>query len=370
MRLTHKIFVLNFLFIFINSKIFGQATSTSNPDGLFKQIDRSIELRKKIDSILENRKLYRSIVTRESYNSEEKVRLINDELESIYKNLISDSTTKIIIPPLSQNQADELHRWELYKNWNEVEGKNAQLILIIILITIIVIVGYRYILTRNEIRELRLSVEVKNNTINSHLIVNLIGGPLQRSITLGDLEKIKLINEKIKSFISLHYTINQSSEKEIRLSDEINFLEEYIGIQLLRDSLNETIYKIQHEIDEDDLFEVVIPKMFIQPFLENAYEHTNDLKTVKILLLRDKLDLIVEITNKGKMNDEQINLFNSQSKILKSKEEHAIINTLRRLINFNKLHSYKLFSRKAVFWNFYRINNEEIEVTLTFKNIF
>src|SRR5690606_16285962 len=100
----------------------------------------------------------------------------------------------------------------------------------------------------------------------------------------------------------IRQTLENSSKQRITLLEEMHYIESYIEVENMR-------FKNRIKFDfilEDavDMFETEVPPMLIQPFIENAFVHAFDSRSIdpKIKLHIQEIanELIVEISDNGK----------------------------------------------------------------------
>lgn len=104
--------------------------------------------------------------------------------------------------------------------------------------------------------------------MNPHFIFNALNS-IQELFLLGDK---RLANEHLGRFSDLTRSILDSSgKKEIRLSEEINLLEDYLSLEQLRFESDFT-YSIFADIHTTS-DEICLPPMLVQPYVENAIKH-------------------------------------------------------------------------------------------------
>jgi LytS/YehU family sensor histidine kinase len=104
--------------------------------------------------------------------------------------------------------------------------------------------------------------------MNPHFIFNALIA-IQSFMYKNDLRDA---SRYLSSFAKLVRAILENSRNEyITLDKEIQWLENYMSLQLLRFD-NQFEYEI--ELDEEiDTYDCLIPPMLTQPFIENALEH-------------------------------------------------------------------------------------------------
>lgn len=147
-----------------------------------------------------------------------------------------------------------------------------------------------------EKEEEKLKAELKalQSQINSHFLYN----------TLNSIKWMAIIAQEdqiANAIISLVKILEYSSkniERIVPISEEIDFIEDYVNIQQMRSGDH-----IQVDIDLDErLFAYMILKLTLQPIIENAFLHAfNDHQRGKIII-RGKLAeefIIFEIIDNG-----------------------------------------------------------------------
>lgn len=127
--------------------------------------------------------------------------------------------------------------------------------------------------------------------MNPHFIFNTLN-----SIQLYILEKDHISSHKyLTKFASLMRLILDNSQKSsVTLKDELNALRLYLELESVR-LMNKLDYSI--DVENDDLINLRVPSMLIQPFVENAIWHGIMLKpsregTVKITF-RSEMDKVI-----------------------------------------------------------------------------
>jgi sensor histidine kinase YesM len=126
-----------------------------------------------------------------------------------------------------------------------------------------------------EIEKVRLSEDIRNSQLsalkaqmNPHFIFNVLNS-IQEIILLNDK---KQANSYLGKFADLmRITLEQSNKAAISLDDELRSLKLYLELEALRFEEN-----FEYEIKVADMlstFNILIPAMLIQPYVENAIKH-------------------------------------------------------------------------------------------------
>lgn len=153
------------------------------------------------------------------------------------------------------------------------------------------------------------------NQINPHFLYNTLEGIRSEALIEG-VESIANMTEALETFF--RYTISDM-DKLATLAEEIANVENYCTIQRFRfgEKIN---FKIEHPADEEpDIFQVKIPKLTLQPIVENAVFHGIEPKmgkglvTLKVLTTPSRL-LITIADNGVGMDEESVHQLNDQLK--------------------------------------------------------
>ena len=158
-----------------------------------------------------------------------------------------------------------------------------------ILIIILSFTVYYYRLKVSSNKEILSRVKLANAQLNPHFLFNSLGAIQQLVL---EKENELLISNYIAKFSKLtRDMLNFTEEESITLCDELNFLNNYLSLQVLRfDESFQYEIKVSEELD---LKSILVPPLITQPFIENSLEHA---------FIEDSADnkLIISISeNKG-----------------------------------------------------------------------
>lgn len=191
----------------------------------------------------------------------------------------------------------------------DLERKNIVLLVLLgglILISAIVFLVYNQRKIKSQRQMVMLEQRLLRAQMNPHFIFN----SLTAIQTFVYKSEPKEAGKFLSSFAALIRTILDNSREEyISLNKEINWLENYLKLQLLRFE-NRFSYTI--EIDESVVDNtILIPPMLTQPFIENALEHgLRDVDyhgEVAVQFKQIKNMLYVTITDNGVGLNEKLN---------------------------------------------------------------
>ncbi|MCF8358183.1 MAG: tetratricopeptide repeat protein [Prolixibacteraceae bacterium] len=139
---------------------------------------------------------------------------------------------------------------------------------IAVLVIAILFLFYLRSRERAKIRDLTLEHQLIRSQMNPHFIFNTITAIQNYIVQHSPVEAVNYLSR----FASLMRQILDNSRKEfITLDTEVETLENYLNLQLLRFP-GQFDYRINVD-PEIDPAKVLIPPMLVQPFVENAIEH-------------------------------------------------------------------------------------------------
>lgn len=118
---------------------------------------------------------------------------------------------------------------------------------------------------KTSLREKEAEIRALQSQMNPHFLYNTLESINMLAITKGNLDISDMVSSLGKL---LRYTIDNSS-KIITLDEELSFIRSYVAIQKVRIGEN-----LQYSEDIDPtLHSVLLPKLVLQPFVENAIVH-------------------------------------------------------------------------------------------------
>ncbi len=148
------------------------------------------------------------------------------------------------------------------------------------------------------------------NQINPHFLYNALEA-IRADALLADCEEIAETTEALATFF--RYTISNVQEY-VTFSDELDNVEDYFTIQRCRfgDKLS-----MELEMENEALLEARMPKLILQPLVENAVLHGLEEKmghgTVRIIVKSSEQTLFLQVRDDGiGMTEEQVARLNEQ----------------------------------------------------------
>lgn len=172
----------------------------------------------------------------------------------------------------------------------------------------------RAIKRKNEVEKAlsKAALESLKLQMNPHFIFNAMGA-IQHYMIQNDAKRA---GNYLARFSTLMRAILEHSRSEyISLDEEVEMLEHYLTLQNLR---HEDNFEYQVNVDEQlDPYEVAIPPMFAQPFIENAIEHgIAGLKGTGLILINFSMQndvILLEIRDNGVGIDRSLEAKKSKS---------------------------------------------------------
>jgi hypothetical protein len=170
---------------------------------------------------------------------------------------------------------------------------------LIVLVLLIIISNSSIHYQQIKEREVLLQIETIQAKLNPHFLFNT----LNSMVGLVFDRNYKKLLSAFKALSALLRSSIEINKNGILLSEEIEYIKNYIEIQRLR---YEDTFDFFCEIEDESLLFVYIPHFSIQPVIENCFVHAlavNDDKDrriyIKILIRRMDRSMYIDITNNG-----------------------------------------------------------------------
>ncbi len=148
---------------------------------------------------------------------------------------------------------------------------------------------------RNELETQTMQSELRflKSQINPHFLFNTLNNLY--ALTLKKSDKAPEIVIKLSEM--MRYMLYECNEKQVLLSKEVNYIQNYLDLEMLRQGKN---VEIKFEVNGEITSQKIAPLLFI-PFLENSFKHglNNQISRgfVKIVLNvidRNRVELFIE----------------------------------------------------------------------------
>lgn len=184
---------------------------------------------------------------------------------------------------------------------------------------------------QSQIQKNEFEIKSLYSQINKHYFINVLS-VIHSLINLKAIDKANYCLENLSDF--LRYSLNLGSEADLK--SELNSVISYFNVQSVR------YPKVKYIVSYDDeLDEIIVPKLIIQPLVENAYVHGLKNKTGNITVICKKVDsfIIIEVIDDGDViTQEELEYINKKIQLCEEKVEinknhHgiALVNIQRRL---------------------------------------
>jgi hypothetical protein len=234
-------------------------------------------------SALEAFKSEKNII--DSLNSKEQQTQVT-ELEQKYQKTKSEG----IIVKLSQEQKISLLKFRLL----------AVISVSLFILAVLIFLALRQKSLKQKQVLLETEQRLNRVRINPHFFFNAL--TTLQGMILNQNDKSKAVT-LIYSFSKImRQTLESSYLEKHSINEEVNYLKEYLDLNLL-DNPNKYAYNFNFE-NFNDLDEIEIPVMLIQPFVENAIEHgfsnISYLGKIDITFIKNDKNLEIKIRDNGK----------------------------------------------------------------------
>ena len=194
-----------------------------------------------------------------------------------------------------------------------------------------------------EIEKLKIDAVNMQLQVNQHLLLNFLN-TIYSLTSAGDPQKVKVFTMLLMKYF--RYVLRENSDL-VTVREEIQFVSNYLEIQQIRfPDYFSSVYSV-----EEDAQDILIPKLLIENFVENAVKHgVNPDRSIEILInirkASDRLFLSVCDTGNG-MDKGRVEQLNRGEMIEDCVGQHiGIWNCNRRLkLYYGSDYSMKITSR-------------------------
>jgi two-component system sensor histidine kinase YesM len=166
--------------------------------------------------------------------------------------------------------------------------------------------------------------------INPHFLYNSFF-ILNTMTRIGDYENLEKFTEQLGEYFQF---VTRSAADEITLSKEVNHARVYTEIQTMRFS-----NRIRVEFDDlpKEFSNLIVPRLILQPIIENAFEHGLEKKTengllkISFLKVEDELHIVIEDNGEAMTSNYLEKLQSDLMENGNSKEVTGMININQRI---------------------------------------
>ena len=138
-------------------------------------------------------------------------------------------------------------------------------------------------------------IQLLQAQINPHFVCNTLGTVCCRSLMRGDDDLADILTD-LADF--MRYNLRNPSQ-HIPLSQELNVIDRFIRIQ---QSCGKDDVPLTLDVAPECL-NLAVPKLILQPIVENALSHTDDPRSVRLFIRRHKDKLIMRVENRSPDTD-------------------------------------------------------------------
>jgi two-component system sensor histidine kinase YesM len=155
---------------------------------------------------------------------------------------------------------------------------------------------------KNQIATKDAEIKALQAQINPHFLYNTLDS-INWKAKMNGIEEISEMVSALSSIIEAN--LNRNNEKYITLDKEVEYINNYY--LLLKKRFGKKI-NMEMEIGEDTL-DCMIPKLIVQPIVENAVYHGIEMKvgsgTIRLKTRRDESRLYIDVIDDGAGIDEE-----------------------------------------------------------------
>ena len=150
----------------------------------------------------------------------------------------------------------------------------------------------------------RVELSFLQHQINPHFLYNTLDSIRSKALMDGQ-EELARMTEILSRFF--RYCIS-NNDNLVRVREELNHIEDYYYIQKYR---FEDRFDMVVEVEKEDIYDLYIPKMTLQPLVENAMVHglekVEHKGLIRLRLMRTEKRLMIVISDNGiGMTQEQL----------------------------------------------------------------
>lgn len=173
----------------------------------------------------------------------------------------------------------------------------------------------------------RAEMKQLQSQINPHFLYNsfFILNTMSR---IGDYETLERFTEQLGKYFQF---VTRSAADEVTLMKEVEHARVYTEIQAMRYSNR---IRVEFDVLPKEIEEFIVPRLILQPVIENAFEHgltdktENGFLQVSFEILQDRINIIVE--NNGEKPDPET-VKNLQGKLRDDRDPEAEITAIQNI---------------------------------------
>lgn len=195
-----------------------------------------------------------------------------------------------------------------------------------------------------ETENLKTELAFLRSQISPHFIFNALNSTLSLIYKKSDQAADSLL--KLSNL--MRYMLYESDEEKVLISKEIEYMNDYIELQMLR--FGNSIKITKHFVEDTGEFHLIEPMLLI-PFIENAFKHGSGMiehPEIRIQLNTVGSSIVLIVENK----------YNPESTEVKDKSSGIGLNNVKRRLELLYKGRYELHIDKSENWykTFLKIN--------------
>lgn len=176
--------------------------------------------------------------------------------------------------------------------------------------------------------------------INPHFLYNTLDSLYWQACNSGNED----IAENIYALSQFFRLVLGEGKSKVLVSAELELVQRYLDIQKMR-----FVKKINYEIEvEDEILDAIVPKLILQPFIENCVVHgvQNSTKACDILIKgkrkEDYIEFSIRDTGIGMSREKLEDIRNSIAEKINSENNHYAIKNVKERLELTYGSEYKL----------------------------
>lgn len=156
----------------------------------------------------------------------------------------------------------------------------------------------------------RVELSALQNQINPHFLYNTLDSIRSQALSDGQ-QDIASMTEKLSKFF--RYCIS-NKENMVKIREEVSHILDYYYIQKYR---FEERFEMELKVENEEIYDLYIPKLTLQPLVENAISHGLEKVTrkgiVSVSLLSTAAKVVVTVADNGiGMTEEELDRLNER----------------------------------------------------------
>jgi len=218
--------------------------------------------------------IYRLFEANKMIGNFEKALEYHEQLKTLDEEVLSNDRLKAVTE--LEQKYEKSKNEKTIKELNqasEIKSLRIRVLLFGIVLAVFIILIVFFVFRQKALRSKQAILEIEQrlnrSRMNPHFFFNAMTTLQGLALKENDGKKMAIYLYKFSSL--MRKTLESSFNDYITIDDELNFINHYIELQLLK---QKDKFEFHVDISSDiERSEILVPSMIIQPFLENAVEH-------------------------------------------------------------------------------------------------